>query len=112
MPSRRTYFLAIPKVDIDGGLSIALPDVFSYYPPPLVVSNLDQDSIGFTYDGVIAYDQQRQALVRFKLNDPGNVNTLPIKWYNGMKLATGIYGGYCVVWDPVTRVCTRYEKWW
>jgi hypothetical protein len=110
--SERTYFLFVPKLDIDGGLSVALPDVFSYYPPPIVKYYLAQDSISFTYDGVIAYDQSRQALVRFKLDDPENVSALPMKWSDGMKVAVGVYGGYCVVWNPVTRTLTRYEKWW
>jgi hypothetical protein len=109
--SQRTYFLPFPKADIDGGLAVAVPDVFSHY-ASIAVDNLARDSIGFSYDGAVAYDQSRQALVRFKLDDPDNVSALSLKWTDGMKVATGIYGGYCVVWDPARRVLTRYEKWW
>jgi hypothetical protein len=107
--SQRTYFLAIPKGDIDAGPT---PDIFANYGPVVAKDDLARDSICFTYDGAIAYDQSRQALVRFKLDNPDNVSALSLKWTDGMKVATGIYGGYCVVWDPVRRTLTRYEKWW
>jgi hypothetical protein len=113
------YFLQIPKTDIDVNINVAIgadPDVFTHaalnYPPLVVKTNLASQSIGWSRAGVIAYDYQSQSLVRFTLSDPGSVSSLPFTWVNGMKLADGLSGGYCVVWDPVSRVLTRYDQWW
>jgi len=110
--AQRTYFLRIPKGDIDGGLSVAAPSVFSYYPSPVVKSNLSGESIGYSRAGVIGYDQKADALVRFTLDAPDSVSSLPLKRTNGLKVAAGISGTWCVVWDPDTRMVTRYEQWW
>ena len=121
-PSNQTYFMRAPKVVIDGdigqgyALPSGLPDIFSYAAanlPPLVIKpNLDRNSIGFSRAGVTAYDEDARTLVRFTLDEPGKVSSLSINWVNGMRLAAGISGDYCVVWDPVSRTLTRYEQWW
>lgn len=120
-PTSVTYFLRVPKDIIDGDLGSAalgsgLPDVFSYaaanLPPLVVKSNLEHDSIGFSRAGVVAYDRESRSLVRFTLDAPGTESTLSIKWVDHMKMAAGVSGTYCVVWDPVTRTLTRYDQWW
>jgi hypothetical protein len=75
-------------------------------------SNLNSQALAFTRGGIIAYDYQSSSLVRFTLSSPDSVSSLPLKYVNGMKLAAGVSGGYCVVWDPASRTLTRYEQWW
>ena len=114
--TQRTFFLTIPKLDIDGGLSVvtsASSNLFAYYGASLVTkSNLSSQAIAFSRAGIIAYDDHSDSLVRFTLDAPDSVSSLPLNKVNGMKLAAGISGGYCVVWDPVARTLTRYEQWW
>jgi hypothetical protein len=113
------YFLQVPKADIDANINVAIgtdPDVFTHaalhYPPLVVKTNLAGQSVGWSRAGVIAYDYPSHSLVRFTLTAPGSVSSLPFTWTNGMKLAAGLSGGYCVVWDPASRSLTRYEQWW
>jgi hypothetical protein len=114
--SQRTFLLTIPKTDIDIGLSnisSVPPDVFTYYGASVVTkSNLNSQALAFSRAGIIAYDFQSDSLVRFTLDTPDSVSSLPLKYVNGMRLAAGISGSYCVVWDPVARTLTRYEQWW
>ncbi len=113
------YFLRIPKADIDVNINVAIgadPDIFTHaalnYPPVVVKSDLAWQGVAYSRAGIIAYDYHSSSLVRFTLDAPDSVDSLALKWVNGMKLAAGISGGYCVVWDPVSRTLTRYEQWW
>ena len=112
----QSYFLQVPKPDISAGLPFGALDVFTYaaanYPPLVVRSNLDSASISFSRAGVVAYDQDSRALVRFTLDAPDKVSSLPVKWNNGMQAVAGVSGTCCVVWDPATRLLTRYDQWW
>ena len=117
--SSHMYFLRIPKADINAGINVAIatdPDIFTHaalnYPPVVAKSNLSSQGIAFSRAGIIAYDYQSTSLVQFTLDAPDSVSSLPLKNVNGMKLAAGISGTYCVVWDPVSRTLTRYEQWW
>ncbi len=118
--SSHTYFLRMPKADIVNTVSYfgigTDPDIFTHaalnYPPVVVKSNLSSQCIAFSRAGIIAYEYQSDSLVRFTLDAPDSVSSLPLKNVNGMKLAAGISGSYCVVWDPVARTLTRYEQWW
>jgi hypothetical protein len=115
------YFLRMPKADIiintPPYFAIGTdPDIFTHaslnYPPIVVKSNLSSQALAFSRAGIFAYDFQSDSLVRFTLDAPDSVSSLPLKDVNGMKLAAGISGSYCVVWDPVSRTLTRYEQWW
>jgi hypothetical protein len=115
-PDQRTYFLRVPKVEIDGGLSLVAPDLFTYaaanYPALVVKSDLDSQTISYSRAGMIAFEHQSEALVRFTLDAPDTVSSMPVQWTNGMRVAAGISGTWCVIWDPGTRMLTRYEQWW
>jgi hypothetical protein len=114
--AQRTYFLRIPKLDIDGGLSVvtsAASNVFTYYGASVITkSNLSSQTVSFCRAGVIAYDQDSESLVRFTLEAPDSVSSLALKRVDRMQVAAGMSGTYCVVWDPGTRTLTRYEQWW
>jgi hypothetical protein len=117
--SQRTYFLQVPKSDINSDLGAVIPpapDLFTYaaanYPPLVVKSNLSMNGIGFSRAGIVAYDQGANALVHFTLDAPDSVSSLPLKSVSGLQVAAGMDGTYCVVWDPNTRSLTRYEQWW
>jgi len=111
--SQRTYFLRIPKGDIASGYAGLVTDIFTDYGASLVVKeNLDGESIAVTREGIVAYDNQEDALVRFTLDDPGSVSPLPLPRNGRMQVAAGFRGDFCVLWDPDTRALTRYEKWW
>ncbi len=111
--SQQTYFARVPKADIDVDLTVAVPDFFKHYGGSITTkSNLASESIAISRAGVIAYDYRKDALIRFTLDAPDTVSTLPFKWIHGMQAAAGMSGTYCVVWDPVSRTLTRYEQWW
>jgi hypothetical protein len=110
---QRTYFVPVPKADIDVDLNVAVPDFFTHYGPSTTVKDkLDMNSIAVSDSQVIAYDEDKRSLVRFTLDAPGTISSLSTRWVNGMKGAAGISGSFYVVWDPVSRSVTRYEQWW
>jgi hypothetical protein len=111
--SQQSYFLSIPKDDIAGtNLStVVTTSVFATF-NPFSKSTLDPSTACYSHGNIIAYDHQSEALVRFPLDDPSNVSSLPLISASSRRVAAGISGTYCVVWDADTRELTRYEQWW
>jgi hypothetical protein len=112
--SQQTYFLSIPKDDIAGGnllVAVGASSVFATF-NPFSKSTLDSSTVCYSGGSIIAYDHQSEALVRFPLDNPSNVSSLPLRYASNRKVAAGFSGTYCVVWDPGTRMLTRYEQWW
>jgi hypothetical protein len=112
--NQQSYFLSVSKADIELPITSVpgFTNMFSWYPTVATKSNLDRNSIAVSRSGVVAYDQQARALIRFPLNDPGKVSSMAFNWKSGMKLAASVSGSYCVVWDPSNRTLTRYDQWW
>jgi hypothetical protein len=112
--SQQTYILSIPKNDIAGtNLSgaVGASTVFATY-NPFSKSTLDSRTVCYSRGSVVAYDHDSEALVRFPLDNPSDVRSLPLRYATNRRLALGPSGSYCVVWDPGTRTLTRYEQWW
>ena len=111
--STQIYFLSIPKDDIAGSnlSGVVTTTVFDTY-SPFSKSTLDSRTVCYSRGSIIAYDQESEALVRFPLDSPSEVSSVPLLYARDRRVAAGISGTYCVVWDPATRELTRYEQWW
>jgi hypothetical protein len=110
------HFITVPKN----------PDFFNQFlpGPPLmentaytdtqiVKNNLDSSTIRATSDGIVAYDFSVQSLVWFTFADPSTEKALRMPEPSGdLQFEFSFSGGYYCTWDPVTRILTRYEKWW
>jgi hypothetical protein len=110
----RVYIVSVPKIDVDGGLSVVEPgDFFSYYTMPVVKDNISGASLCYSRDGLIAYDDARRSLVHFNLAAPDVVSALPYPaWSPDSRVVSSLSGAYCYVWDPNSRSIMRIEKWW
>ena len=62
---------------------------------------------------IIGYSSRNQSLVRFSPSAPDVETPLRVLTHpsNG-QIAFSFSGGYYCVWDPTTRILTRYEDWW
>ena len=109
--SNTTHFVQVPKSpDLD---MPPTPAIFSSGYPTFSKSNLDSGSIAVTTDGIVAYDGSARSWIRFTATNPNGVTSLYVGERNrNEKTAFSFSGGYYCVWDPVTRVLTRYENWW
>ncbi len=113
--SNTTYFVQVPKdpdLSVSGGWpSTALFDTQTFV--SFARSDLDTGSIAVTKTGIVAYDHRSQGWVRFLPTSPETVIGLPAANRSGeLRSAFSYAGGYFCMYDPVSRVLTRYEDWW
>jgi len=105
------YFIQMPKSpDVD--VPPATPIFASGY-PTFSKENLEYGSISVTEDSIVAFDHDTGSWNRFTPSDPDTVRSLHVgRRSSNEKAAFSFSGGYYCVWDPDTRVLTRYEDWW
>jgi hypothetical protein len=105
------YFIQVPKTP-DVEAAPATPIFASNY-PTISKRYLDSRSIAVTLDSIVAYDDSAASWIRFTPSAPDSVTSLYDSSRSGNeKTAFSFSGGYYCVWDPDTRILTRYEDWW
>jgi hypothetical protein len=111
--SRRHYFVPVTKNDVNLHFPSPFVSVFTSYPGYIVTSDLSSSSIGYSRDGMVAYNYRTGSLERFTLSNPGSAASISFgDWNEQMRLACQISGSSVYVWDPSHRTLTRYAKWW
>jgi hypothetical protein len=109
------HFIQVPK-NADFINQFAGPPIMenpAYTGTQFVKNNLEHGTICMTSDSIIGYDPNAQSLVRFTPANPGGEARLRIpNRPKDMLLSFSFSGGYYCTWDPVTRILTRYERWW
>lgn len=111
--SRRHYFVPVTKNDVNLHFQSPFVSIFTSYPAYAVASDLSSSSIGYSRDGMVAYNYQSRSLERFTLSAPGSAASISFgDWNEQMRLACQISGSSVYVWDPSHRTLTRYAKWW
>jgi hypothetical protein len=105
------YFVQIPKSP-DLETAPATPIFASGY-PTFSKDNLDSGTIAVTEDSIVAFDGSARSWIRFTPSDPDTVTSLYVgRRGSNERSAFSFSGGYYCIWDPQTRILTRYEDWW
>jgi hypothetical protein len=110
-----SYFIQVPKdPDLVNAFSgIPLIGNPAYASTSFTKNNLDSDSIAVTSDGIVAFDGNTRSWIWFTPSAPDAVKSLPVgNRSSAQKSAFSFSNAFYCIWDPTTRVLTRYEKWW
>jgi hypothetical protein len=110
-----TYFVRVPRKEFDGSLHENFLDRPLDYPSITKVA-VDSSNMGYTSDGIVAYQYTSQSWTMFPFDAPNLVQQLYVG--NGeddranQRTSWSYSGGYACVYDKRSRTLSKVAKWW
>lgn len=110
-----TYFVRVPKVMLNG----TLPDLFmddTLFYPSITKPHIDTSHLGFTSDGIVAFEYETQDWTMFPFNAPTSVQRLHAgnidDALHNQRMSWSYSGGFSAVYDTRSRTLTKVANWW
>jgi hypothetical protein len=110
--SNATYFVRVLRVTLNG----TLPNLFMEIYPSITKSHIDTSHLGFTSDGIVAFEYETQDWTMFPFNAPtsaqrlhtGNIDDA----LSSQRMSWSYSGGFSAVYDARSRTLTKMANWW
>lgn len=110
-----TFFVRVPKSRFDGTLDDNFLDLPMIY-PSTTKTDLEGSHMGYTDDGIVAYDQSSQSWIIFPFDAPNAVQSTRVgdisDDLDDLRIAWSYSGGYSCVYDMRSRTLSKVAKWW
>lgn len=110
-----TYFVQVPRIEFNGSLpGNFLDDTLNY--PSSTKTDLESSHMGYSDDGIVAYDQTSQSWIIFPFDAPNAVQSTRVgdisDDLDDLRIAWSYSGGYSCVYDRRSRTLSKVAKWW
>jgi hypothetical protein len=110
-----TYFVRLPRQEFDGRLlDNFLDDGLRY--PSTTKTDLEGSHMGYTTDGIVAYEYKSQSWIMFPFDAPNVVQSMGVGNISddleNQRVAWSYSGGYACVYDKRSRTLSKVAKWW
>jgi hypothetical protein len=110
-----TYFVRVPRAQFAGSPAPNfLEDRVNY--PSTTKTDLESSHMGYTADGIVAYEHSSQSWTMFPFDAPGAVQQLYVGNISddleNQRVSWSFSGGYSCVYDRRTRTLSKVAKWW
>jgi hypothetical protein len=110
-----TYFVRVPRQEFDGSLRDNFLDDGLHY-PSTPKTDLDGSHMGYTDDGIVAYEYKSQSWIMFPFDAPNVVQSMGVgnisDDLDNQRVAWSYSGGYACVYDKRSRTLSKVAKWW
>jgi hypothetical protein len=110
-----TYFVRVPRQEFDGSLHDNFLDDGLHY-PSTPKTDLESSHMGYTSDGIVAYEYKSQSWITFPFDAPNVVQSTYVGKIeddlDNQRVAWSYSGGYACVYDKRSRTLSKVAKWW
>jgi hypothetical protein len=110
-----TYFVRVPRSGFNGSLANNFMDDTLNY-PSMSKTELESSHMGFTSDGIVAYDYTSQSWLMFPFDAPNVVQSMYVgnisNELDSQSIAWSYSGGYACVYDKRSRTLSKVAAWW
>jgi hypothetical protein len=110
-----TYFVKVLRNRFNGSLpDYFLDDALNY--PSTTKTDLESSHMGYTSDGIVAYEHSSQSWIIFPFEAPNVVQSMGVGDISddleNQRFAWSYSGGYACVYDRRSRTLSKVAKWW
>lgn len=110
-----TYFVKVPRNRFNGSLpDYFLDDALNY--PSTTKTDLESSHMGYTSDGIVAYEYSSQSWIMFPFDAPNVVQSMGVgdisDDLDNQRVSWSYSGGYACVYDKRSRTLSKVAKWW
>jgi len=110
-----TYFVRVPRAQFAGSPANNFLEHQVNY-PSITKVDVDSANMGYTSDGIVAYEYSSQSWVMFPFDAPNVVQSLYVgnieHERDNQRVSWSYSGGYSCVYDRRTRSLSKVAKWW